>query len=335
MREDSRWEQAFRRACPAPPAGFCQRHDALLARLTAGEGKPARRAQLLRPLIVCALLLLTAGALAAANVWGLGDFFRSGAPGRQANVARLAPFEEGVPGVALAQDGVRVTLHELVADGRWTYASVIVEAADEGVLPVPYNDLDQRPAGLLPPGDARDYRAYARDEGLRPVGVSVYLESAALAGDYFMDDACGPQGRLMLYMGGETPDGGRAAYALRVITAPEGGDRTDRSVPLPVTVRGGAVTRRYPARLPVGDSGAVLVEARLTLTALCAYLDVTLEGTQLHADLIRDGAYWPRGLSMSVNGYEMDALPDVIDLRLEHPGTGQTWDVNGLKGATE
>ncbi len=98
-------------------------------------------------------------------------------------------------------------------------------------------------------------------------------------------------------------------------------------------MRDQAPARVYPAQLPVGESGITLLEARLTQTALCTYLDITQSGGEpLHADLMRGCEAWPRGLSIDVNGYEMDKLPDMIDIRLEHPATGQSWDIKGLKG---
>jgi hypothetical protein len=332
MKHNHSWETAFERANPPVPPGFEQRHDALLMRLTQGE-RVQKKTLPLKPLIALGLLLLTAGALAAGSILGLGDFFARISPNQPPKVERLDAFRNGVQPHVLEQDGLRLTLHELVADGRWTYAAVMVEPQAADVLPVPFGEVLERPFGLTDQTDTRDYREYARDENLRPASVSVYLESDALSGDYFIDNAYDSQGRLMLYLGGGTPEGGQADYSLRIITTQEGTEKTDRSYPLAVQVLDEVITRVYPANLPVGNTGLVLKEAKLTLTALCAYLDVTIEGEpQLHADLMKDGDFWPRGLSMSVNGYEMDALPDSIDIRLEQPSTGETWDILGLQG---
>lgn len=333
MKQESFWREVFEKGNPAPPEGFAARQDALLRRLTTGQQKAGKQSLLLRPLIALAFVLVTVGALAAGNILGLGDFFRGIGTDNQARIERLDAFREGTPPFEATQSGVRVTLHELISDGRWMYASAMLEPVTNGVLPVPFGEVGERPHGLTAEGDTRDYAAYARDEGLRLVSISVYMESEAMSGDYFMDHAYDEQGRLMLYMGGETPEGGRADYRLRIITTEDGREKLDQQYQLSVAVRDEAVTRMYPANLPVGDTGVILKEARLTLTALCAYLDVTLQGdTWLHADMIRDGDFWPRELSISVNGYEMDALPDQIDVRLEHPRTGETWDFVGLKG---
>lgn len=327
MKIDRTWRALFERANPAPPPGFEQRHDRLLRRLTAVEEAPRRRRVPMRALIALALSLVALGALAAGRLLGLGDFFRRALPGEGARTERLQAFGQGFEPLSVEQDGMRLTLHELILDGRWAYASVRVEPAAQGLLPVPFGEADEP----LRPGGAQSYREHARRNDLRMAQVSVYLEGGALSGDYFIDDAWDDEGRLMIYLGGEAPGGGEG-YSLRVITQPEGGDRSDRAYPLRAQVRDGALTRVYPAMRPAGDSGVTLKEARLTLTALCAYLDVSLEGGEMHADLMKGEDYWPRGLSMSVNGYEMDELPDSIDLRLEDPRSGRTWDITGLKG---
>lgn len=334
MKQEHPWWKAFHETNPTPPTGFDQRHDALLQRLTSCEQTRRAKRIPMRPLIAAALLLITAfGALATGNILGLGDFFAGINPEKHIKVERLETFHKDAQPLVIEQDSLRVTLHELIADGRWAYAAVMVEPLEADILPVPFGEALERPFGLTDQTDTRNYQEYAKDEGLRLVSVSVYLESEALNQDYFMDNTYDEEGRLMLYLGGETPEGYQASYSLRIITAMEGKEKTDQSFPLNAQVRDGSITRVYPANLPVGNTGVILKEARLTLTALCAYLEVNLEGeTWLHADLMKDGDFWPQGLSMSVNGYEMDKLPDSIDLRLEHPQTGETWDITNLQG---
>ncbi|MGI6672453.1 MAG: hypothetical protein ACOX58_12895 [Christensenellales bacterium] len=333
MKQEHPWEQSFLEANPTPPHGFAERHDALLNRLVHAEKKSTRRSAVLRPLIAFCFLLFTFGTLAAGNILGLGNFFRSIRLGNPASVERLEAFKDDAFSFEASQDDVHITIHELIADGRWIYASAMLEPLADDVLLVPFGETGERPYGLIADGDTRSYQEYARDKGLRLIDVSIYLESTALSGDYFMEHAYDAQGRLMLYMGGETLDSAQAEYSLRIMTHAQSGKETDQSYPLAVQVKDHAISRIYPANLPVGDTGIILKEARLTLTALCGYLDITLEGESwLHADLMKDGDIWPQGLSMSVNGYEMDELPDKIDLRLEHPSTGQSWEIKGLKG---
>lgn len=194
MNTDNDWQRLFEQANASPPPGFETRHDQLLQRLTTQAKRQGLRRLPLKALIALMLALVAVGALAAGNILGLGDFFQRSMQGNHLKPERLTVFEQQATPLNVKLADINITLHELIADGRWAYASVMAEPLDKGLLLVPFGISNERPLGLSDSEQYNSYLEYAQAKQLKLVDLSVYLESEALTGDYFMDQAYDEQG---------------------------------------------------------------------------------------------------------------------------------------------
>lgn len=329
MTQDERLMTRFSHDMPSPPAGFAQRHDALLHRLTTGKEEPYMRKQrMMRMALVAALVLTVAGAaFAAARQFGLTDLLRLyGHTPEQLAAPWRAPYEPK----SFEQAGrVKVTVQELLSDGYSWYASFAFENLDAGHVLMPnFAERGDAAVGVMPGSqDAEQpspsFEQLAQQDGRTLLMVGAYVE---LPGEEvgFAEWFGTPEGGLTIVAGGygDLPTQNHEA-TLRILTeemdqagALVPGSREDTTYPLTVPVHGEKHVRTYRAAAQQMPQVQQLI---LTQTALTTYMEVVHaenSGGSFEYTLVDEqGQPLPAGFTLTGHAYRLDGLPEAVYLQ--------------------